>query len=309
MYICIYIYVCVCVFVLVSINIAQLNSVDTYSAIKEQQTEIATLLIQHPKLDLRSRDNEGHTVFGEAVAMRNSVAAAAIRQREPHVAEEPGENGMTHLHAAIVSKDSEAIMFLLQHGANPNSAVRDATSWTPLYMAIERGLDDVVAELLQAGADPSQPDKSSQWTPAHMAASLGSVPVLEALLRYKANFAAVDGQGNSVLHAAVLNCHADVVTRLLSLPQCIPLALQPNKQGETPLHSLATIAARQGDNAVRVLQLLHPHLNDQLNPQDVLGNTPLYYGCLTGASKFCGSLVRNGGQLALPNAQGNEFLR
>eukprot|EP00047_Mylnosiga_fluctuans_P004692 m.235993 g.235993 ORF g.235993 m.235993 type:complete len:1096 (-) comp12913_c0_seq1:104-3391(-) len=274
-------------------------------AIVSKQADVAMLFVQHPKLDLRLRDSEGHTCFWFAVNKRDQPIALALQRRDPQVTEERNEAEMTHLHAAIGAKDAEAVHFLLNMGANANAAVRDSTARMPLYMAIERGLDEVVKALLQSGADPSTPDKSSGWTPAHMAASLGFTAVLEVLLQARANISLLDGMGNSVLHAAVSTCQPAVVERVLQVDRGAALATQANSRGETPLHALAMAAASNTDAAIRILQLLHPFVSKNLNPIDGRGNTPLYYSCSGGAGKFSASLIRNGGQLALPNNDGD----
>ncbi len=262
------------------------------------------MLVSLSQLDLKQRDSAMQSSFGTAVAMRNEGIARAILQREPKAVEEPNEAGMTHLHTAIEAKDGEVVLLLLKLGANANATVRDVTARTPLYMAIERSLDSVAEALLQAGADPSAADRSSTWTPLHIAARLGCIATLDALLQSKAKVGAVDGQGDTVMHSAVSTCCVEVVERLLKkMPS---LAVQPNAAGMTPLHTLGQFADNYPDASVRVLQLLFPHLQGDCNPRDSLGNTPLYYGCRGGmkAAKFCSALIRNGGQLAVPNEEG-----
>lgn len=275
-------------------------------AIRSKHGDVAQLLLRHPRLDLKIRDKAKVTCFGEAVAVKDAVIAGAIKQREPQVVEEQNDDGMTHLHVAINSNDAGSVLFLLQFGANANAAIRDGTARTPLYMAIERGLDEVVVPLLRANADPSAADRGSQWTPAHMAATLGSLAVLDALIQARANLLAVDGIRNSILHAAVGHCRVDIARKILSIERCTVLATQPNAHGETPMHTLAHAAGGINDEpAASIFQAMLVFLGGNVNPKDERGNTPLYYALTAGAFRLAGSIVRNGGNLALPNADGD----
>ena len=160
-------------------------------------------------------------------------------------------------------------------------------------------MDQVVRDLLAAGADHSVPDRHSGWTVAHVAASLGSVPILDALIKHKANMSAADDQGDTVLHAAVRAGHLGPVQRLLNLPNVDPEAV--NQQGQTPLHTLAKYPREQ---SVALLQAMFPRLHGNVNPQDAEGNTPLYYAYDNGAGPLCKALIVNGAHLGLVNKMG-----
>ena len=94
------------------------------------------------------------------------------------------------------------------------------------------GYADVVAILLEAGANPQELDYYD-WTPLHWAAREGHANIVETLLEAGANPQKKNINGNTPLHLAARDGHADVVDILLeagSNPQ------EKNNIGSTPLH-------------------------------------------------------------------------
>lgn len=59
--------------------------------------------------------------------------------------------GLNYLHRAILASDFENVKFLIQVGANVNIPVHDSSKRTPLVLAVERGLAQIVHALLSAG--------------------------------------------------------------------------------------------------------------------------------------------------------------
>lgn len=227
--------------------------------------------------------------------------AAGVLRREPQAVEETDAKGMTYLHASIAASDPDTVKFLIKLGVNVNARVKDSTARTPLSMAVELGLEDVVRVLLASNADHGIPDRHSKWTVAHMAASLGFVGILDALMKFKADMSATDDQGSTVLHSAVRAGHAEVVRKLLGHPAVSAVAM--NVDGETPLHTLARCPS---ESSAAILALLYPRLQGDVNPQDAKGNTPLFYAYSNGNASLCRGIVMNGGHLAMKNKQGRS---
>ena len=85
-------------------------------------------------------------------------APAATVQRLIDAGADPGvasRNGMQvqPLHAAVASRNLDAVRLLLDHGADPNA--RQQVGYTPLMGAAGSGRDDLVDLLLAHGADPA----------------------------------------------------------------------------------------------------------------------------------------------------------
>jgi ankyrin repeat protein len=57
------------------------------------------------------------------------------------------------LHAAVASRNAEVVALLLERGADPNA--RQQVGYTPLMGAASAGRTDMVQALIAAGADPS----------------------------------------------------------------------------------------------------------------------------------------------------------
>ena len=109
----------------------------------------------------------------------------------------------------------------------------------------------------------------------------------------------VDGKGNSILQAAVLeNCCKGIIKYLVSHGADTYFT---NNDGATALH-LCCIH----DRLVALKTLLH--LSDELNMTDNVGNTPLHYACRKGHLKMVTLLLNKNPSLTMKNKEGNTAL-
>ena len=78
---------------------------------------------------------------------------ADVHARDPNLS-------FTPLHIAVMSNQPKAVRLLVKKGASAKSGTADGN--TPLHAAVFLGYDDVVKELLRAGADPLIPNGQGQ---------------------------------------------------------------------------------------------------------------------------------------------------
>ena len=116
-----------------------------------------------------------------AVSLRDWRAAERLRDNDPSYIDN-GRQGA--LHVACKRGDVEAVTWLLDHGANPN------TLWphwdaavTPLHMAAWGGHADVARKLLVAGADPTIKDTKHDSDALGWAEFFGRLEVIRLLQR------------------------------------------------------------------------------------------------------------------------------
>lgn len=83
---------------------------------------------------------------------------------------------------------------LLAGGADPNAPDR------PLYLAVDRGLADIVQLLLDHGADIPTADRGRQVPLLHTACILGHTEVIQALLKGGSDVNGLSENGNTALH-------------------------------------------------------------------------------------------------------------
>ena len=125
-------------------------------------------------------------------------------------------SGRTLLHFASGAGCFEVVALLLQLGADPN--IQDRGGHTPLYcVANECGSKigpELVQVLVRAGADVNACGGVTRATALHMAARRGYLGIASTLLDCGAAMEAKDSKGDTPLRRAI-NCRRDTVARLL----------------------------------------------------------------------------------------------
>lgn len=145
--------------------------------------------------------------------------------------------GMRPLHWACTEGSIPHVSQLLKN--NPATLhATDASGCTPLLIAAQYGHVQVVAYLLQRGADGSARD-TARDTALHWAAYKGSVEVMGLLVfRHELSFDMADAFGQTPLHLASLRGHTSAVRYVLqecNRNELSQLLYLKDKNGKTPL--------------------------------------------------------------------------
>jgi len=147
---------------------------------------------------------------------------------------------MTALMSAVKANNLKAVQNLLATGTTVNQA--DASGDWPLIMAAYLGHSEVLAALLEAGADVGVLDPGMQATALHAAAYAGHAEACKLLLAYGVE---IDRQGPhngyTALHDAVWQGNLEVATVLVQAGADRTIT---SNNGQTPL-ALAKANQRQ----------------------------------------------------------------
>lgn len=127
---------------------------------------------------------------------------------------------------AIENNDCKKIKKYIQHGANVNVRSNGVTA---LMLTIQRGLDESVNDLINAGAEVNAYSAQEWLSPLMLAAKSGKLDIIRTLLASGANVNAVDYQGaTALMYAAWLN-HFDIVKELVKVGANISLKTNQGK--------------------------------------------------------------------------------
>lgn len=109
--------------------------------------------------------------------------------------------GLTALAYAVNCSHTEAVVLLLEHGANPNNGDGPTMFMRPIRLALMRGDAEIVAALLKKGAPPNEVLPMDSNTPLHIAALADSLPCAKVLLEAGAD-PTIKSNGQTPLEAA-----------------------------------------------------------------------------------------------------------
>lgn len=210
------------------------------------------------------------------------------------------DNNLTFLNACRNGQKSIVQIFLKKGGIDVNK--RDAEGNTPLYYACLKGNRDIVALLLDSGADATCVNNRSE-TPLHAAARSGNKEILGKLLMSGADVNATDNEGRTPLLCVLDNKRTDAALFLIEngadpevsdatghkaidyatahgLREVVAkLSKGDNKDahGNTPLHQ----AAYNGQSEI-IRTLLTSSSKEMLDATNDGGQTPLILACMQG---------------------------
>ena len=186
---------------------------------------------------------------GDATSLRALLDAGQVQvdTRE--------SDGTTALHWAVHRDDLVAVELLINAGAD--ASVTNDYGVTPLYLACTNGSAEVVAPLLDAGADPEA--RTAGETALMTAVRTGSVDIVELLIANGADLDATQREsGQTLLMTAAAEMHPAVVRILLARGADVHAR---SVVGFTPL----TFAARAGDlESVKLLIAAGASANERL---------------------------------------------
>ena len=124
------------------------------------------------------------------------------------------ENGGTALYQAARNGYSDIVAYLLNKGADPNIA--NNSNVTPLNAAASNGHEEVVKLLVEKGADPNIID--SYGDSSHLAAAQrGHWEIVKLLIAKGANIHQQTKQKENLLHIAAKNDKKEVIKYLLEI--------------------------------------------------------------------------------------------
>jgi ankyrin repeat protein len=266
-------------------------------AAAEGHLEVVKLLLEKGA-DIEARSQAGYTAlaFAARAGHRSIVQAlvnAGVNVNSVHT------DGASPLNAAIANAHYELAVWLLEHGAAPNT---DTPGWTPLHLALQvRYADwdnispppgtgnlknlDIINALLARGADPNA--RMSRPVPGSNSTHLDMVGGTPFLLASKG---------------------ADVaVMRLLHSRGADPLAA--TESNATALLAAAGTGYKQGKSvgseseALAAVQLT-VELGNDVNAVDAEGFTAMHGAAMRGANSIVKFLAERGARLDVRNGKG-----
>jgi uncharacterized protein len=148
------------------------------------------------------------------------AAAAGILSRvkelvemNPKLVTEYANDGFTALGLASYLGHKEIVEYLVQKGADVNSASKNSMKVMPLHSAVATKKVDIAEVLLKNGAKVNA-KQDSGWTPLHEAALHGHSDMIKLLLRFGADKTIKKDDGDTPLDVALHNKRENVADLL-----------------------------------------------------------------------------------------------
>ena len=191
-------------------DLADVQSADGASA------ALYALYHQKPVLAERIADTKSSgtplSIF-EAAALGRAPAVREALDADSALVHAVAPDGFTPLGLAAFFGRLDVVTLLLDRGADPNAASRNAMHVAPLHSAVAAQNLPIAAALLAHGADVNAV-QADDYTPLHEAAHSGHIELIDLLLRHGANPQAKQHNGQTPLDSARVARRSEAVTVL-----------------------------------------------------------------------------------------------
>lgn len=208
-----------------------------------------------------------------------------------------GDPAITPLDEAILYGHADIAAFLIAHGADAR-LVPASDARGPLHEACVKGLFSLVQPLVDAGADPGQPDRFGE-TPVDLALAFKNAKVVFALLHLRHGAQQADVAAERAMEMAVTRSRTETARILVENGFNIN---KPTLAGSTYLHD----AALAGAPKILDLFLDHGAEIDARDPET--GATPLIFAAAMARFSAVALLLRRGADPALRDRAGHTAL-
>ena len=236
--------------------------------------------------------------------------------------------GWTPLHIAVSNKNDALVKALISNGAD--LAIKDESGWTPLHSAVYNRNYDLVQALIRNGVDLAIKDESNKTaydiaeknndkqamdllyrdidgrTKLHHVI-MKVYPCLKEIKRLIALGVYVDAKdrnGNTPLHWASGNGHADVVKLLIDRGAKVGVR---NGRGETPLSCVIRSCWRDIEKAKAIIEALIKAGAD-INAKNKDGNTALHWVSECGHADVVKLFIKAEADINAKNKDGDTAL-
>jgi ankyrin repeat protein len=223
-------------------------------------------------------NNEGRVPLYRALVLQNQLLIDTLLGMGAD-ANANDHRGDPLIITAMSVGSAPATMALINAGANPDA--RDTTGKSVLSYAVYLRQPEIIAALIAKGADVNAPseagDGGNPAPPLFMAMKSNDLALVQQLVAAGANVNALDAQGSTPLHRAVLTRPAEYATPLVAtLLRAGADANAMRPKGGTPLHNLVFGADNLSREALaQIASLLAQHGADVNLPAAFDGATPL----------------------------------
>jgi ankyrin repeat protein len=127
------------------------------------------------------REHVGALAAPEAAALGELDRLAVLLDAEPSLVDARTSDGFTLLHLAAFFAGADTVRLLLARGADVDAHGTGWMTGTALHSAVSARDADAVLALVEAGADPN-PRQQGGYTPLHGAAHNGDAAIVQMLL-------------------------------------------------------------------------------------------------------------------------------
>jgi len=177
------------------------------------------------------------------------------------------------LHYAVLSRDIGICKLVISYTTNINAKI--STGETALHIACNLSLEEIAAELIDAGINLSIQDSQHEFTAMHYCMNLNLETTLINLLKKGANPNIQDIFGNTPLHYAIIESNLHLIDILLRHTLITINFNLANIDGKIPLHLLLNLYSEtKSDATLNYISMIISHSN--LSVRDNEGESCLF---------------------------------
>ncbi|XP_074653934.1 E3 ubiquitin-protein ligase MIB2-like [Tubulanus polymorphus] len=170
-------------------------------AVNKQHAKCVKVLLKH-NADVNIQDSYGDTALHDAICKENKDIVEQLITYENIDLALTNNRGFNGVHHAALKGNNHALQLIL--AKTDLSNVKKDDGFAALHLAALNGHKDVAETLIDVGHANMEIKNNRQQTPLLLAASQGHATLVDLLIKKGANMYAVDEDGDTCLHLAVV---------------------------------------------------------------------------------------------------------